>query len=168
MKGGRRGRASFGRGMTVLINSWGRRGGRGADKPTQAWTSQTRGCLSHGSQGRQGRHLRGWTLGCGSHTSRIRRCPNSVARLRSSPANHDKNCCVAISPPPSASTPLQPVDRFILSPAKESERRLGEGESRSVCHEDCLEEGGLRGCTTAELIETGSCRNQETRPFDGR
>lgn len=68
---------------------------------------------AHCSQGTEGRHLRGWTLECGSYTSCFGTCSNSVARPRSSPANHDKSCLGVLSglPPPN----LEPEGRFILS-----------------------------------------------------
>lgn len=86
----------------------------------------------------------GLDFGCGSYTSCFGTCSNSVARPRSSPANHDKSCLGVLSglPPArllaslassSAQPPnLEPEGRFILSSVgrggdEESWRRRREG-----------------------------------------
>lgn len=95
---------------------------------------------AHCSQGTEGRHLRGWTLECGSYTSCFGTCSNSVARPRSSPANHDKSCLGVLSGLPPArllasSPPLRnprtwnPRAALSYRPwAEEETTRVGEGE----------------------------------------
>lgn len=78
---------------------------------------------AHCSQGTEGRHLRGWTLGGGSYTSCFGTCSNSVARPRSSPANHDKSCLGVLSGQPPVRLPRLLGTRGPLHPIVRGRRR---------------------------------------------
>jgi len=93
----------------------------------------------------------GLDYGCGSYTSCIGTCSNSVARPRSSPANHDKSCFGVIWPP---SPPRNPTwNPWTAYPIVRGRRRRGglEKARGCVCHGDSM----FGGWTEVRMLHYG-------------